>query len=112
LRDGIGGRVLRKADATDTARGGGELTGDLGVCPVELLGTQPHISGERFRLSLAGGAFRWGSAAGVGDRQVFSDRESRILRIFDSYRTRRWAAPMSLAPLRAPLPAVAGRLWR
>jgi hypothetical protein len=84
LSDRIGVRVLRKADATDTACGGGELTGDLGFCPVELLGTQPDISGERFRLSLARRAFCHGGTAGVGDRQVFYDSESRILRVFDS----------------------------
>jgi hypothetical protein len=79
----IGGRVLRKATAAEAGSSGGELTGDLGVCPIELLGAQPDVSGERFRLSLARSTFCRGSAVSVDDRQVFSDSESRILRVFD-----------------------------
>lgn len=78
------GRRRCEADFAHAACGGGELTSDLGVCAGELLGPQPDVRGERFCLSLAGGAVCWGSAVGVGDRQVLSDRESRVLRVFDT----------------------------
>ncbi|OBI90981.1 hypothetical protein A9X00_18280 [Mycobacterium sp. 1245805.9] len=100
----MGGR--READVADTACGGGELTGNLGICGVELLGTQPDVSGERFGLSLARGAFCQAGTAGVGDRQVFSDSESRVLCVFDSVQD----SPLRGADVTGPATGYSGGL--
>ncbi len=81
---GVWTRGWRKAAAAETGSSGGELTGDLGVGPVELFGAQTDVSGERFRLGLPGRPFRWAGAAHVGDRKVLSDSESRVLGVFDA----------------------------
>lgn len=77
-------RGLSEANVPNSSGSSSELARDLNLRALELFGPRTDVNGECLGFSMARGPFCWGSAASVGDRQVFSDSEPRILRIFDA----------------------------